>query len=333
MGRLSGSGDGMRKAWIALAGALALGACGEESAGGGGDAAARAARTGVTPTRSETVEDWVVGNVVFMLYHEVGHALISEFELPVLGREEDAVDQFATVLLAPTEEQPDEDATRNLLDAMDGWFRSSQQTALEDLAWWDEHGPDQQRAYGIACLLYGSDPEAFGPVADEVELPEERRERCAGDFETASTSWWRVLDDHLLPDNAQPRQRVNVVYADAAGFEAEAGMLRRSAVMQAVADDLMHSFNLRRPLTIRAEKCEESNAYWDADTGTVHLCYELLREFSELHGGGAENETIAEGDADTLDEASAAADDGAGEEDAPDEDPAPAEMTQTKKKR
>ena len=46
--------------------------------------------------RQERVE-FVAGNVLFAMAHEVGHMLVSEMGLPVLGREEDAVDAFAVV--------------------------------------------------------------------------------------------------------------------------------------------------------------------------------------------------------------------------------------------
>ena len=41
----------------------------------------------------------VSGTVAFALMHELGHALIDVLDLPTTGREEDAVDQLATVLL------------------------------------------------------------------------------------------------------------------------------------------------------------------------------------------------------------------------------------------
>ena len=91
--------------------------------------------------------EFVLGNVIFVLFHEIGHALVSEFELPVLGREEDAVDRFATFLLTPEGDEDEEtDPSTILVDAMSGWFLSSNQTELADIEWWDEHGRDQQRA-------------------------------------------------------------------------------------------------------------------------------------------------------------------------------------------
>src|SRR5207344_326902 len=41
--------------------------------------------------------EFVAGNVIFASVHEVGHMLIAEMGLPVLGREEDAADGFATI--------------------------------------------------------------------------------------------------------------------------------------------------------------------------------------------------------------------------------------------
>src|ERR1041384_1587800 len=46
--------------------------------------------------RHDTLQ-FVVGNLVFVLLHEVGHVLITELGLPVLGREEDAADAYASI--------------------------------------------------------------------------------------------------------------------------------------------------------------------------------------------------------------------------------------------
>jgi len=40
---------------------------------------------------------FIAGNMLFVLLHETGHALVTEMGLPVLGREEDAAGAYATV--------------------------------------------------------------------------------------------------------------------------------------------------------------------------------------------------------------------------------------------
>ena len=43
--------------------------------------------------------EFVAGNTLFVLLHEMGHVLIAEMKLPVLGREEDAADTFAALAM------------------------------------------------------------------------------------------------------------------------------------------------------------------------------------------------------------------------------------------
>src|SRR5260370_16933389 len=43
--------------------------------------------------------DFVIGKMLFVGFHEMGHALADQFRLPTLGRAEDAADSFATIAL------------------------------------------------------------------------------------------------------------------------------------------------------------------------------------------------------------------------------------------
>jgi hypothetical protein len=241
------------------------------------------------PTKEEKKLEFILGNVVFVLFHEVGHALVSEFQLPVLGREEDAVDRFATFLLTP---EGDEDAASDpssiLIDAMRGWFAASERTELADVEWWNEHGPDQQRAYQIACLLYGADPKKFSSLADEVELPEDRRESCPAEAESNSASWVKVVEPHVLGDGEKPRQRIMVSYGSSGEYRRERELLKDSGLLEAVAAEISGTFRLPRVLTITAKKCGEPNAFWDSDAAEIQICYELVRVYRELYDEATE---------------------------------------------
>lgn len=226
--------------------------------------------------------EFVLGNVTFTLFHEIGHALVSELELPVLGREEDAVDRFATYLLTPEGgEDEDSDPSTILVDAINGWFLSSAQTELDDIQWWDEHGPDRQRAYQIACLLYGADPDKFKKMADEIKLPKARRETCPGEHESNEASWLKVVEPHVLPDGEKP-VAIKVSYASPGAYRAERDLLKESGIVEAVAGEVGETLRLPRPIRIKMMSCGEANAFWDSDKAEIQLCYELVREFGEL---------------------------------------------------
>ncbi|MFY8102162.1 MAG: DUF4344 domain-containing metallopeptidase, partial [Allorhizobium sp.] len=44
----------------------------------------------LTEEQVQEGQQFVINNAIFILFHEAGHMLVSEFNLPVLGREEDA---------------------------------------------------------------------------------------------------------------------------------------------------------------------------------------------------------------------------------------------------
>src|SRR4026209_808538 len=114
----------------------------------------------------------VTGTLVFALMHELGHGLIDVLELPTTGREEDAVDQLATILLL--NQGPIGDS---LAFGAVGWFATNARSSqLDDLALADDHGLDKQRVYNIICWIYGRNPKRYPEVIAEGWLPEHRAE-------------------------------------------------------------------------------------------------------------------------------------------------------------
>ena len=176
---------------------------------------------GKTPEQIRDSAEFVTGNVLFVLAHETGHALISEFGLPVLGREEDAADALAAIVAI---KMANSFADRVVVNAARGWFLSDQRDRKEGTAspFYDEHGIDVQRAYQIVCLLVGGQPDKFSGLAKEVKLPEERQATCRDDYNNAKYSWELVLKPYLRqPGDPKIDIEVNYGppgdYADARG--------------------------------------------------------------------------------------------------------------------
>lgn len=130
----------------------------------------------------------VAGTTAFVLLHEVGHALIHVLDLPTTGREEDAVDQLATLLMLG--EGPVGDS---LAFAAAAWFLQSAPRRINPLAFADEHGLDAQRVYSILCWVHGRDPTRYPEIVKEGWLPAGRAERCPAEYARVSRSWSRLL--------------------------------------------------------------------------------------------------------------------------------------------
>src|SRR5262245_33855857 len=173
---------------------------------------------GKTAAQIRDSAEFVTGNVLFVLGHETGHALISEFGLPVLGREEDAADALAAIVGI---KMANSFADRVVVNAARGWFLSDQRDRSEGTAspFYDEHGVDVQRAYNIVCLLVGGQPEKFAGLAKEAKLPEERQATCKDDYNNTKWSWDLVLKPYLRKQE-DPKVNIEVNYGPPGDFAA-----------------------------------------------------------------------------------------------------------------
>ncbi len=138
------------------------------------------------------VEISTAGALAFVLWHEIGHALVDILDVPVLGREEDAVDQFSTVLLAQS------DIGQVAAQSAAIWFYvSSQQQDYADIPYWGEHSLDLQRFYSIICLLYGSSPSDYAGLMQELNIPERRQFMCQAEYAEAWENWKEIIGPYV----------------------------------------------------------------------------------------------------------------------------------------
>lgn len=148
-------------------------------------------------SKPEEAAQQLIEATAFIFYHEMGHALVHQLELPITGKEEDAVDDLATVILINADD--DKDGEKMAFSAAEAFYLWGEEVgdAPGEEAYADEHSLDKQRFYNILCTVYGSDEEAFSDIVGEDGLPEARAARCADEYNQKSTSWSRLLGSHL----------------------------------------------------------------------------------------------------------------------------------------
>src|SRR5205807_655732 len=225
--------------------------------------------------------EFVTGNVLFVLAHETAHALISVFEIPVIGREEDAADALATVVAL---KMGNNFADRVVVNAAKGWFLSDQRDRKEGIpsAYYDEHGLDLQRAYYIVCLMVGGAPDKFMSLAHQVKLPEQRQKTCQFDYSNAEYSWDEVLKPHKrAPDG--PKTKIEVSYAPTREYAALSEIGRKLQILESVAEWLSEDFAWKTPISMEMQECGGPGARWLPRDKKIVVCYELIREFVQLH--------------------------------------------------
>ena len=217
----------------------------------------------------------------YVLYHEIGHLFVAQFELPILGREEDAADNIATLMLLLAEEQEKDFI---LLDSAHSWFLSNNSATddvISDAEFYDSHSLDIQRAFQIVCLMVGADPELFAGVASEVGIDEDRQESCQFDFAQLSHNWLRLSDAFIKRTN--DGAPIEIAYEPSnEEYAYAAEIFTDSQIFEAVSAELMENYSLPNPAKFTGKNCDTPNAYYDPSTNEVVMCYELTAMFLDL---------------------------------------------------
>jgi len=158
-------------------------------------------------------QKYLDANFRFILLHETGHALITLLEIPITGREEDAVDQLATTLMLRFAGLNESTATvtENLRMASN-WFlaRSTGEYNLDAYA--DQHALGEQRYFNLQCLLYGSDPARYLSIVTDGDLPEARAKGCPEESRRISSSWLRLLIPYVAPKYEMTEEKANRLF-------------------------------------------------------------------------------------------------------------------------
>jgi hypothetical protein len=145
-------------------------------------------------TRAEVV----VGGTVSVILHELGHALFQIQDIPLLGKEEDAADQIAALIMlqfGPKVALTTIKGTFNAWHHMNAERLASQKGEIKFFQEADEHSLDIQRAFNFLCIAYGKDQATFQELVDQF-LPRARRDNCADEYKQAALAFRKTV----MPD-------------------------------------------------------------------------------------------------------------------------------------
>ncbi len=126
--------------------------------------------------------DTVIGPVLDVFLHETGHAVFNMLQIPVLGREEDAADQFSAYVMLRLSK---DEARRMILGSayQHTIHMPGPEVTVPVNSFSDEHSLPAQRAFNILCIAYGADKKLFVDIVEKDFLPKRRAEGCETEYE------------------------------------------------------------------------------------------------------------------------------------------------------
>lgn len=136
----------------------------------------------------------LLNSAAFTLLHEIGHAMVDKLDLPITGKEENAVDELAMiVLMSDTRDETFvaaiEGATQFYYDALE--------EDLTEFPYYDVHAPSIERYYDMLTIIVGAEPESTQDWVGEAEeqLHPDRAEFATAEYEQKLDAWQRILGD------------------------------------------------------------------------------------------------------------------------------------------
>lgn len=141
--------------------------------------------------------------------HETGHAVFDMLQIPFLGHEEGAADQFSAYVLL----QHAKDDARRLILGVAYLGSKKAQRAMEKAPQLSEfagvHQLPAQRYFNVLCMAYGADPNLFADAVSDWHLPEVRAKRCRYEYLRFQYAFRTLIGPHIdeaLVEQIKPKR-------------------------------------------------------------------------------------------------------------------------------
>jgi hypothetical protein len=142
------------------------------------------------------------GTFVQAVLHEVAYAIFDLLQVPIWGREHDAADQLAALIMIQFGDQV---ALTTILGTAKFFEYSKRAWTGADFA--EVGSPEAQRFYNFLCIAYGGDPITFAFLAPRPRpgsrlpmLSERRAARCGREYEQVRHAFDLRIMPHVDPD-------------------------------------------------------------------------------------------------------------------------------------
>lgn len=156
------------------------------------------------PDSDKESRDYYLNNInLFSFYHELGHALIDAYNIPMVGQEEDAADSMASVMILYYFQY----GPQILMDNADYFENAREAQESQENSYWDVHALNEQRYYRLICYAYAKDPDGIKEQLKELDREDEddtfahfiaeKKESCIWEYKDLNQSWFNLLKPHF----------------------------------------------------------------------------------------------------------------------------------------
>ncbi|MEJ6394996.1 DUF4344 domain-containing metallopeptidase [Gymnodinialimonas sp. 2305UL16-5] len=217
-----------------------------------------------TAQETATLSERTMDALVHVVAHEIGHAVLREFDLPILGPEEAIADDFATIYVHMTFP---ERAMAIVAARADQGLADGAETGA-----FSEYVDDEHRAGRMICVLYGLYPDRYGDLQNRYGMDEDAAASCRDIGPEVLRSWRRVIDNYRMPDGAR------VTEVRLTGDDIPLTRFIAGSQLGEDAGVMLRAIDWHSQITLSIEACEGS-AGWSRNGRIITICDAYIARF------------------------------------------------------
>ena len=204
-----------------------------------------------------------------VLFHELAHALIHEFELPILANEEAMADSFSTIYITKMmrDQAPDIITSRT-----QSWLYEDSEVSPDDYDFKGEHLLDIRRAYQTACLFYGMDPATFEGYIEDFGFSQDDLSDCSDTAPAQELGWVRLLEPYRTTQGKLSKN-VELIYGE--------GPMKSAMQASGILNEFIEHvrlFNWPNTIIVHFDHCDVG-AFWSRNERKITLCDDYVQRF------------------------------------------------------
>lgn len=208
--------------------------------------------------------------LLHVVLHEIGHALVREFDLPVLANEETMADAFATHYLV--QHLPDR-AEAVLRARVASLMVEAREVPRADWPVNGEHDNDARRAFSIAALAVAANRTKYAAVAELAGMTGKDVSKAVDYGAEIHRAWRRTLTPLWMPEG-QPSNEARVVVPEGNAMFAQ---LTEHGIVREL-ESVLQRFDWHSTVAVRFE-AGDGTANWSRSGRAITVKSGYVRRF------------------------------------------------------
>ena len=235
---------------------------------------------------------FVISNVVGTFLHEMAHMLISDYDIPIFGREEDACDEFQNYYLLIDEGDRDfygknfEDFRKVsheiVTDNADYYFYTRMLEYDSNENPFGYHPMTVSRFFHTISIIYGADNNYFKKYLESRSISLEAAKEGQNKYYTIRMNWEKIRNENI---NKGYDGKFSIVYNKTKKFEKYKNLIENSKILNHELFTGNFYFPLKKEIKIIFDEEDDTGlpAYCAPKERKIFISYNYMSYFDKLY--------------------------------------------------